>query len=123
MNNVKQNSIVVTPQFETKCKTTLEKEFGLVDFRPGQLEAIYALMEEKKTTFAILPTGAVFMSPEMLETWLPALRDMALHGKLAPVVIDECHCISLWGKTFRAAYGKLCVFFTDEAFKLFAVLV
>ena len=30
----------------------------MVDFRPGQLEAIYALMEEKKTTFAILPTGA-----------------------------------------------------------------
>ena len=30
----------------------------MVDFRPGQLEAIYALMEEKKTTFAISPTEA-----------------------------------------------------------------
>jgi superfamily II DNA helicase RecQ len=40
------------------CFCHFQKEFGLDDFRPGQLEAIYALLEEKKTTFAILPTGA-----------------------------------------------------------------
>jgi len=61
-----------------------------------------------KETLKKLAEGSydfVFLAPEALTASVRAALE-ALRGinKLAAVIFDEVHCVSLWGQTFRSAY-------------------
>ncbi len=47
----------------------------------------------------------LYIAPEHMEnaTWINAAREM----KIAMVVIDEAHCISMWGQSFRPNYRRI----------------
>jgi ATP-dependent DNA helicase RecQ len=47
----------------------------------------------------------IYIAPERMEnaSWISAARQM----KIAMVVIDEAHLISVWGQTFRTAYRRI----------------
>ena len=47
----------------------------------------------------------LYIAPERMEnaTWISAAREM----KIAMVVIDEAHCISIWGQSFRPNYRRI----------------
>lgn len=47
----------------------------------------------------------LYIAPERMEnaTWITAARQM----KIAMVVIDEAHCISMWGQSFRPNYRRI----------------
>ena len=47
----------------------------------------------------------LYIAPERMENaiWITAARDM----KIAMVVIDEAHCISIWGQSFRPNYRRI----------------
>lgn len=47
----------------------------------------------------------LYIAPERMEnaTWITAAREM----KIAMVVIDEAHCISMWGQSFRPNYRRI----------------
>lgn len=47
----------------------------------------------------------IYIAPERMEnaTWITAARQM----KIAMVVIDEAHCISMWGQSFRPNYRRI----------------
>ena len=173
----------------------LASYFGFSDFRPGQLEAIQSVLNEKKDTFVVLPTSTgktlifqlisivnrlrdptgitIVISPlialmtDQVKQWNdrfllnddgqierrppgvtgrpvavllgsaqndPTVEPRALRGLypvvyLAPeklpylpasivprvqlLVIDECHCISEHGNSFRPAYRAIRPFFAQ----------
>jgi len=47
----------------------------------------------------------LYIAPERLEnaSWISAAKDM----NIAMVVIDEAHCISMWGQSFRPNYRRI----------------
>ncbi len=47
----------------------------------------------------------LYIAPERMENaaWITAAREM----KIAMVVIDEAHCISVWGQSFRPNYRRI----------------
>ena len=47
----------------------------------------------------------LYIAPERMENaeWISAAREM----KIAMVVIDEAHCISMWGQSFRPNYRRI----------------
>lgn len=47
----------------------------------------------------------LYIAPERMENaeWITAAREM----KIAMVVIDEAHCISIWGQSFRPNYRRI----------------
>lgn len=47
----------------------------------------------------------LYIAPERMEnvTWISAAREM----KIAMIVIDEAHCISVWGQSFRPNYRRI----------------
>lgn len=47
----------------------------------------------------------LYIAPERMENaeWIKAAREM----KIAMVVIDEAHCISVWGQSFRPNYRRI----------------
>lgn len=47
----------------------------------------------------------LYIAPERMENaaWITAAREM----KIAMVVIDEAHCISMWGQSFRPNYRRI----------------
>ncbi|WP_298646486.1 RecQ family ATP-dependent DNA helicase [uncultured Proteiniphilum sp.] len=47
----------------------------------------------------------LYIAPERMEnaTWINSAREM----KIAMVVIDEAHCISMWGQSFRPNYRRI----------------
>ncbi len=47
----------------------------------------------------------LYIAPERMEnaSWISAARDM----KISMVVIDEAHCISMWGQSFRPNYRRI----------------
>lgn len=47
----------------------------------------------------------LYIAPERMEnaSWISAARDM----KIAMIVIDEAHCISIWGQSFRPNYRRI----------------
>lgn len=64
--------------------------------------------EENDATLALAIQGEIkilFISPERLENahWQAAVRRM----RISMVVIDEAHCISVWGHDFRPHYRRI----------------
>lgn len=47
----------------------------------------------------------LFLSPEQLEKG--TLHSVALRNHIGIVVVDECHCVTMWGSTFRGGYLKI----------------
>ena len=47
----------------------------------------------------------LYIAPERMENaaWITAAREM----KITMVVIDEAHCISMWGQSFRPNYRRI----------------
>src|SRR6202042_3506152 len=47
----------------------------------------------------------LYIAPERMENaaWISAAREMTI----AMVVIDEAHCISMWGQSFRPNYRRM----------------
>ena len=47
----------------------------------------------------------LYIAPERMEnaSWITAAREM----RIAMIVIDEAHCISIWGQTFRPNYRRI----------------
>ena len=44
----------------------------------------------------------LYMAPERLETNI--LSQIEKKNQVGMVVVDECHCVAVWGNTFRKAY-------------------
>ena len=65
---------------------------------PEENEAIIAQAQHNEIDI-------LYIAPERMEnaTWISAAREM----KLAMVVIDEAHCISIWGQSFRPNYRRI----------------
>lgn len=64
--------------------------------------------EENRATLALAVRGEIkilFIAPERLENadWQAAVRRM----RISMVVIDEAHCISIWGHDFRPHYRRI----------------
>lgn len=56
------------------------------------------------------PFKIIYTTPESIEsniTFLKCISHMIQNNKLKRFVIDEAHCISLWGNDFRGSYRKL----------------
>ena len=47
----------------------------------------------------------LYVSPERL--WSPMFRARLLHVNVARIAVDEAHCISLWGHSFRPEYALI----------------
>ncbi|MDK2908437.1 MAG: ATP-dependent helicase RecQ [Bacteroidales bacterium] len=60
----------------------------------------YIIEKAKKNELKLL-----YIAPERLENieWIRAARDM----RISLVVVDEAHCISMWGHTFRPNYRRI----------------
>ncbi len=60
---------------------------------------------------SINPFKLLYTTPELLvaDTALQnVLNNLSSQGSIQRFVIDECHCVSLWGREFRPAYVKVC---------------
>ncbi|MCL2373699.1 MAG: RecQ family ATP-dependent DNA helicase [Treponema sp.] len=79
-----------------------ERGFAPVTFRGGQNK------EEREAIWEKLRSGEsrfVIANPEVLLT--PPLLSRLKEMKLAHIVIDEAHCVSEWGETFRPSYLEI----------------
>ena len=79
-----------------------ERGFSPVIFRGGQSK------EERDVIWGKLRSGEskfVIANPEVLLT--PQLMGRIKEMKLIHVVIDEAHCVSEWGETFRPSYLEI----------------
>lgn len=65
---------------------------------PEENDAVIALAQSNKLDI-------LYIAPERLENaaWISAAREM----KIAMIVIDEAHCISMWGQSFRPNYRRI----------------
>lgn len=79
------------------------KDAGIscVVFRGGQSES------ERQTNFEKIANGAriIITNPEMLEN--ESLLKRLASCNIEHIAIDEAHCVSEWGDTFRPSYLKL----------------
>ena len=57
------------------------------------------------------PYNFVYVTPETATTeeMRNVLEQMKTKGTLTYIVVDECHCVDMWGFDFRPAYGELGV--------------
>lgn len=72
--------------------------------------AINSNQKEEKNTAIIAEAqnnrlDILYIAPERMEnvSWINSAREM----KIAMVVIDEAHCISMWGQSFRPNYRRI----------------
>ena len=65
----------------------------------------------------------VILSPEHLETWKPHLKKLYGKEMIGTFVIDEAHCVSVWGRTFRKKYLLLALLKSDDLLKTVPMLV
>lgn len=65
---------------------------------PEENDEVIALAQNNKIDI-------LYIAPERLEnaSWISAAREM----KIAMIVVDEAHCISMWGQSFRPNYRRI----------------
>jgi len=68
-----------------------------VDSSQNQFDrmSLQKLLEKQKIEF-------LFITPEQLQNQF--LTDILHHVSISLVVVDECHCVTEWGYSFRSAY-------------------
>lgn len=67
--------------------------------------AVHAELQKDNPCLKLL-----FVTPEQLvssEKLKDTLRTLFSNGKLARLVVDECHCVSQWGHDFRPEYKQI----------------
>ena len=62
------------------------------------IQKIYNQIQQKKLTF-------LYVTPERLQS--KEFREVLEHTRIHMLVIDECHCMTEWGYTFREAYLQI----------------
>lgn len=110
----KKATIIVSPLISL-IQDQMEglKRYGIPNVRQltGQLNA-----EEKKLVLKAIQTDRfhsqlIYTTPETLvqnELFRQTLRQLVDHNALDRIVVDEAHCITEWGSTFRQAYIQMC---------------
>ena len=60
---------------------------------------------DRRSAMAKIDKGKIkilYVSPERLESGI--LHVIAKHNRIDMIVVDECHCVTMWGSDFRKAY-------------------
>ncbi|KAK0204790.1 DNA helicase [Desarmillaria ectypa] len=83
-----------------------EKGVDVLRWSPGSSDSKDILQRMR----GVVKPDLVYITPEKLKesgSVQSVLSDLYGRGQLARFVIDEAHCITTWGKDFRAAYESL----------------
>ena len=64
----------------------------------GEREDVWKLLKKGKLKL-------LYLSPEQLDNGV--LHNAAKYNHIGMVVVDECHCVTQWGSTFREDYLKI----------------
>eukprot|EP00959_Pyramimonas_sp_CCMP1952_P453939 9469106-Pyramimonas_sp.AAC.1 len=103
-------TIVVTPLLvlmEDQVRALIDRDVVAVQYKGGLRGA------DREIHLDMLREGYVtllYVTPEGLcldEKLRAVLKELAEKGKVARLVMDEAHCVSMWGHTFRPEYAKV----------------
>lgn len=101
----KKNVIVISPLIslmEDQMRELREKNIGAI--------CLNSTNKNKEKEIAEIHDGEakiIYTTPEYLANNPELVENLAFSNKLALVAIDECHCISNWGHSFRSDYKHL----------------
>lgn len=79
----KLQSLGISAAYLDSTQTDKERDTVMKNLRNGDIQILY-------------------MAPERLETNI--LSQIEQKNEIGMVVVDECHCVTTWGNTFRNAY-------------------
>jgi RecQ family ATP-dependent DNA helicase len=103
----KKNVIVVSPLLslmEDQTRELREKNINSVCLNSNNKNKNQDISDILKGDAKI-----IYTTPEYLLINPDLIENLVFIDKLALVAIDECHCISSWGHSFRADYKKLSI--------------
>lgn len=69
------------------------------------------LQFENKLIDGVSPPKLVYVAPERLQS--PVFLEEISHLTISLIVVDEAHCVSMWGHNFRPAYQLISNFRTN----------
>jgi RecQ family ATP-dependent DNA helicase len=103
----KKNVIVISPLLslmEDQTRELKEKNINSVCLNSNNKNKNQDISDILKGDAKI-----IYTTPEYLIINPDLIENLAFIDKLALVAIDECHCISSWGHSFRSDYKKLSI--------------